>query len=65
MPHVIASSKQSQQTDTPTVLPERSTEERGDDTSPAPLIERIIVEYARAWRGARPRVEDPPASGTC
>lgn len=65
MPHVIVSSKQSQQADAPMLLAERSTEEFGGDASPARLIERIIVEYARAWRGARPRVEDPVASGTC
>jgi len=45
------------------LLGKRTTEEFCDDRSPARLIERIVVEYARAWRGARAQVEDPVASG--
>ena len=65
MTRIIVASKQSQRANAPMLLGERGTEELSDEHSPARLIERIIVEYARAWRGARARVEDPLASGTC
>lgn len=65
MPKVTIASKQSQRADTPVFLCEPSREEFSDDAPQARLMERIVVEYARAWRGAHGRAEDPQAAGTC
>ncbi len=69
MTRTIIASKQSQRAEAPMLPGECGAEELSDARSPARLIERVIVEYSRAWRGARSRarsqVAAPPASGTC
>jgi len=64
MTKIIASSKQGRRADVPMLPGVLSAEELGVDRSPARLIERVIVEYARAWRNAHPQTTDPLASGT-
>ncbi len=51
--------------DTPTPPGARSAEELGRERPGARLTERVILEYARAWRRPRAQAEDRLASGAC
>jgi hypothetical protein len=61
MIRLTVASKQSQPASAPLPLGERVGTEQFSDRSTARLIDRMTVEYARAWRYAIVRVEDSPA----
>jgi hypothetical protein len=53
MTRIMTSSKPSQRSGARRPPGDRGVRERRDERSAGQLIERIVVEYARAWRGPR------------
>ncbi len=65
MTRTTTTSKQGRRADARAALSKRSTQVPSRDQSPAGLIERIVAEYARAWRGTSTRIESPAAPHAC
>jgi hypothetical protein len=57
MTRIMTSSKPSQRSGARRPPGNGGARERSDERSAGQLIERIVVEYARAWRGPRPHAK--------